>query len=109
MPLNKYEIKKKLFLEQNGLCWICNQPMFPPRKRKNNLTYTNGFETTIDHLDEKNSTNGKKRRIKAAHAKCNSIRHHLPLQDEKIILHIEILKKKFSNPDFLKQFDWKEH
>lgn len=90
----KEEKALKLFEEQEGLCWICEQPMLKPNFYKS----PNRWMANIDHLVEKRKEGDHSHRpIKVAHMICNSSRHHLPVEDPKIIEHIAWMKKRFSN------------
>lgn len=77
------------FHEQKGICWICGFPMLP---------FSTGqgmprMSATLDHLAERNSTNGASRPTKAAHRVCNSARGHNHTVSEK---HLADMDKLFS-------------
>jgi hypothetical protein len=64
-----------LYQQQDGLCWICNFPMLPPRE---NCRNPNRVEATLDHLARRNSGYSPTcpRPAKAAHKWCNNVRGH---------------------------------
>ncbi len=78
---------QELFVEQNGICWICDLPMEPPQSRAGNY---HTFEATLDHLTPKGAN--IERPVKAAHAKCNHVRHHASVTSQKMIEHIAWIK-----------------
>ena len=83
------------FHEQEGKCWICGFPMMP----YSTTTPMSRVAATLDHLAERNSTNGRTRPTKAAHRMCNSARGHASGIDGKILNRITRL---FQNQAWVK-------
>ncbi len=67
---NKRKILRKQLIERDGLsCWICGQLLVE------NLTETNPFRISIDHiLDKALGGSNKIENLKLAHSKCNEKR-----------------------------------
>jgi 5-methylcytosine-specific restriction endonuclease McrA len=64
----KERIKQQLFVEQFGLCWLCDFPMrLPASKHKDSAT--------VDHVIpvSKGGTNARAN-LRLAHRRCNTLR-----------------------------------
>jgi hypothetical protein len=96
----------RLYKEQQGICWICSLPMFPPRKNPKTRNI-HPFEATLDHLVPKHADGLKNtaRPAKAAHAKCNSSRHHYPTTHPEVERHIQNMQNKFKNSNLISEIN----
>jgi hypothetical protein len=80
----------KLYVEQQGICWVCGLPMLPPIKRDDNQV-PHVFEATLDHLSPKD---GQPRGTKAAHRVCNNKRQHEDLDNYRVARFIASMHKR---------------
>lgn len=80
------------FINQFGLCWICNLPMLSPQCTSDN-SY-NPLMATLDHLKPRRQNHNV---VAAAHAKCNHIRQHNSLNSSKMIEHIAWMHLHFDD------------
>lgn len=68
------KLRRKLFEEQDGLCWLCNEPMTLERGDYEN---PNRRFASFDHVIPKhNGGTAYYTNLKLAHRSCNSIRGH---------------------------------
>lgn len=76
-PDKRDELRLKLFVQQNGLCHLCGEPM--TLERKDRLRAPKNF-ASFDHLTPK-SEGGTSyyTNLKLAHRSCNSARQSRPL------------------------------
>lgn len=105
--MKKTEGQKKLekllvlFEKQNGLCWVCEFPMVKPLKaHRGPFKGPSKWEANLDHVRE-GGKGGKCLAKKAAHAGCNSARHHYGLDHLKVQRYIKGVKTKFSDKNFV--------
>lgn len=86
----------RLFEEQGGACWICGLPMTAPIFDRPAHKSPSALEATVDHLAPRGveGVNSPKRPTKAAHLKCNTVRHHHSIDHPIVANHIRAMRAK---------------
>lgn len=69
-----YRVRKRMYKEQKGLCWICGERMAISKSQAGKAAYA-----TFDHIVPKaDGGTGERGNLRLAHRKCNALRGTVP-------------------------------